>query len=73
MVVFNELPDIVMLPTLMVLVVAGGVVLDRLTLRRVKQIVRCSPRVLAQRSYHGMRAKVKIDEKVLRQEDVNLN
>ncbi|UCS93519.1 undecaprenyl/decaprenyl-phosphate alpha-N-acetylglucosaminyl 1-phosphate transferase [Echinicola marina] len=72
-VVLNGLPDIVMFPVFSVLVISAGIVLDKVTLRRVKCIVRDSPRVLSQRSYHGLRGKVKIDRGVLEKENVNLN
>lgn len=72
-VMMNGVPDIIMLPLLVVLVVSAGILLDHMTLKRVKDIVRVSPKVLSQKSYHGIRRKVKIDEEVFNKEDVNLN
>lgn len=72
-VLLNGLPDIIMFPVFAVLVISAGIFLDKVTLSRVKGIVRDSPRVLSQRSYHGLRGKIKIDKEVLEKENVNLN
>lgn len=72
-VIMNGLPDVVMFPVLGGLVIVAGILLDRITLQRVKIIVKESPRVLSQRSYNGVRPKVKIDRGVLEKEKVNLN
>ncbi|WP_018475981.1 glycosyltransferase family 4 protein [Echinicola pacifica] len=70
---FHKLPDIVMLPALAFIIVIGGIILDNLTLKRVKEIVRDSPRVLAQRKYFGVRKKVKIDQEIFQNEGANPN
>ncbi len=69
----SPLSDMIMLPVVLGLVVAGGFVLDKITLKKVKNIVKESPRVLSQRTYHGVRTKINIDEKILEKEKVNLN
>ncbi|MBD8491140.1 undecaprenyl/decaprenyl-phosphate alpha-N-acetylglucosaminyl 1-phosphate transferase [Echinicola sp. CAU 1574] len=68
-----KMPDIVMIPLVGSAVICAGLILDKITLKRVKDIVRDSPKVLSQRSYHGVRGKVKIDKSVLKSEKVNLN
>lgn len=71
--VLSSFPDIIMFPLVGSLVFTFGVFLDKVTLKRVKNIVKDSPRVLAQRSYHGVRTKVDIDKRILERERIDLN